>query len=116
MAEGVAPTRGGDVRVVRLQGEYDISSLDALTASLGDLTAGQALVVDMREVTFFDVASITVLGAAAAELMTTGGSLVVAAPPPNIERVLTLTGFSKMCPVVASVDDAVARAHPSPSR
>ena len=97
------------VPVVRLQGEFDIATVDALTRALDGITNALRphLVVDLAEVTFLDCATIGVLVLSARTALTHGGCLVVACPDPRIAHVLALTTYSASWPVCATVDDAV---------
>ena len=62
----------------------------AVTATKGDVT------MDMREVAFVDSSGIAILVAAAKSLRERGNSLVLQSPPRMLQKVLEMTGVTKL--------------------
>jgi anti-anti-sigma factor len=80
---------GGAV-VIRLEGELDIAAGTSLRNHV-DSTAGSALVLDLRLVTFVDSSALRELLRARTEVEARGDRLVLAAIPPPLRRLLELT-------------------------
>ncbi|NUR08311.1 MAG: STAS domain-containing protein [Nocardioidaceae bacterium] len=97
------------VRVVRLRGEFDITSAAALATALAADASGPPLtVVDLAAADFIDCATVHVLQAEARRLKSRGGGLEVAAAHDGVERLLALVGFRNGSQVYGTVEQAVA--------
>jgi anti-anti-sigma factor len=81
-----------DVTIARLHGDLDLSSVDALRDLLSDITAGSSrrVVVDLGEVPFVDVLSLSVILGTADELREAGRQLVVEGASTSVRRLCAL--------------------------
>src|SRR6187397_1306211 len=81
-AFSIAERRAGDgVTVLALHGELDIAAAPQLRASVDDVAAGRALVIDFSEATFIDSAVLKELLRARAELSAREVRLLLAGVP-----------------------------------
>lgn len=92
---------GGDPGRVTLRptGEVDISTADALEATLTDALAGPGLrevVVDLADVPFLDSSGVRVLVLAATAARERGAVLRVTDPRPVVARVLQITAVGPL--------------------
>ena len=88
---------GGSYVTIRLGGEIDLASRDAVSAALlACPTDTLELRVDLAQVTFIDVTGVAVLLAAANNLERRGGSLTLEQPHPRIRRILSLLGAAHL--------------------
>ena len=89
-------SRDGDVAVLRVVGEVDVSNCARLEGRLRDLVEPgrpdrvDRLVVDASALEFLDLPGLRVLLFAEAELRRRGGRLVVQAPGRRVRRLLAL--------------------------
>jgi anti-sigma B factor antagonist len=84
--------------VITIGGELDMTTAPALaeylTAVLGR-QAGQDVILDVRGVSFADVAGLRALLAADCKVKDSGGSLRLAGAPRQLRRVLAITGLTE---------------------
>jgi anti-sigma B factor antagonist len=98
--------------LVRLRGEHDVSTAPRIR----DATAtsdGIPLVIDLTETTFLDSSVLGVLlGASEACAQDSRAFRVVLGEDgaPAVRRVLDLSGFDQVLPIVSSVDEAFSAA------
>jgi anti-anti-sigma factor len=85
------------VRLVRVSGELDITSVDSFLADLPTSAGTPApLVLDLSQVTFFDSAAVRLVDRLARDLGGRGHGFCVLAPPGcRARRVLELVGLSE---------------------
>jgi len=85
---------------VRLAGEIDITSVDAVRRAVADVADGKRLIVlDLSQVTFCDAAGARFLVQARRLARQAGTDLIVRNPQPSVSRVLELTGaLPLLCP------------------
>ena len=101
----------GDVKIVRLVGEHDITTAADVKAELDALAAEGALVVSLDEIEFFDSSVIHALAAVDRRLTARNRRLVVqAATPWVVEGVLKPSGLIDEVVWTESLDVAVAAA------
>jgi anti-anti-sigma factor len=79
-----------DAVVIALEGELDYAASASLRKRV-DSTAGHALVLDLRQVTFVDSSALRELLRAREALAQRGDRLVLAAMAPSLRRLLELT-------------------------
>ncbi len=93
--------------VVRLRGELDMVSVPEVKHAVGESLARGCdnVVMDMRELTYADSSSLSLLVWLDRELDARGGRLVLAAADPNISRVLALSGLIGLAPTIVTVPD-----------
>jgi anti-anti-sigma factor len=89
--------------IVRVGGELDVSVTSCVGVRLDELleVGFRRIVVDLRQVTFFDSAGVHMLLAAQRSAERRGGELSVIAGPPHVQRVLELTGTATLFAVAA---------------
>lgn len=106
----IAVDHRGPVTVLRVTGEIDIYTAPRLRQTSRDLTdlGHHELVLDLTQLTFTDSTGLSVMVGARKRLIPLGGRVVLAAVPQNLARVLRITGLTKVFPVYATADEAVA--------
>ncbi len=89
------------VPVLRLRGEVDIAAVTRLRPTWLELAdAGPpVIVVDLRDVTFMDVAGVSLLVALRNRQVAHGGRVHLRRVPTQVTRVLQLTGLAGFLPV-----------------
>lgn len=98
--------------VARVTGEVDISNVGVAKRRITDAVASSSpgLVVDLSGTTYLDSSGVYLLFELARALEGRGQHLCVVAPAETPStRVLVITGFDRIVPVTATVDEAVAR-------
>jgi anti-sigma B factor antagonist len=96
--QGIKPPRAYSISdeavegavVIRLEGELDLAASASLRRHV-ESTAGRALVLDLRLVTFVDSSALRELLRARTDLQARGDRLVLAAMAPALRRLLELT-------------------------
>ena len=66
------------------------------------------LVVNMAKLEYISSAGLRILLVVAKAAKQKGRKIVLAAPTPTIEKVLQLSGFDRLMPLKATLDDAIA--------
>jgi anti-sigma B factor antagonist len=84
---------GTAVAWVRVAGELDIATADALLAIVTSLTDAPRIVLDLRRLTFMDVTSLRRLVAERERTVAQGRVLDVLVASRPVDRLLTLTGL-----------------------
>jgi anti-anti-sigma factor len=81
-----------DVTVARLHGDLDLVNVDALRELLADISAGDSvrIIIDLCDVPFVDVLSLSVILGTADELRETGRQLVVEGASTSMRRLCAL--------------------------
>jgi anti-sigma B factor antagonist len=97
--------------VLSCSGEIDVSTVSALRDALQEAErSSQRVIIDLTEVTFLDSTGVgAILGAVRAARGGQPAALSLVGPSGVVLRVLTITGLTKMIPVCASVEEAVAQ-------
>jgi anti-anti-sigma factor len=99
----------GNVQVLALAGEYDLSNAPALAAELRVVARqSQALIVDLSSVDFLDSTALQVLFEASAGHRSAGTFAVIAPEHSWAGRLVELTGFRNAAPVFADRESALA--------
>ncbi len=114
----VSPAQIGPTEyVVTVRGELDMYSAPTLANAVDSLFAagGKALVLDLREVTFFDSAALGVVTATAKRSRQVGGDTLLACDAPEVMRVLKITGLDRFLTVRRSFGDALAELRTRPA-
>ena len=95
-------------RVIKVEGEVDMSSIARLQAHIdGAFAAGHCrLVIDLERVTFLDSKVLHSLFRALERARGCGGDIAVVCINPTICRVLHVFGLAREVEVCASADDA----------
>lgn len=101
----------GDVKVVRLIGEHDVTTAADVRAKLDALAAEAPIVVSMDETEFFDSSVMHALLAADRRLKERDRRLVIqAAKPAIVQGLLKPTGLVNEIVWVQTLDEAIALA------
>jgi anti-sigma B factor antagonist len=97
--------------VVALRGELDITDAMSVTVALAAVTArAPEIIVDLAGLEFIDCGGVAALARGRRQARLAGGDLWLAAAQQQVLRVLALTRLIEVCPVHASVDEAVCSA------
>jgi anti-anti-sigma factor len=98
------------VTIVSITGSIDTLTAPGATEFLNGLIAGgkTRLVADFAGVDYTSSAGLRVLLAAVKETRSRGGDLYLAQVRPDVQKVLTLSGFTSIMKVFPDVDAAVA--------
>ena len=101
---------GRQIQLVRLRGELDLATADAVATQGYAAADGQAwvLLLDLAGVSFCDARGLSALVRIATRADTTGCRFGLIAPRPQLMKVLQITGLDQRLPVFASVNDALA--------
>ena len=87
--ESISIDKYGNVTVVRLIGDHDVSTVTELRAALETLPPSPAVVISLAEATFFDSSVVHTLVETDAKLKQRNQKLVLHVPTPSLaERVL----------------------------
>jgi anti-anti-sigma factor len=85
-----------------LQGDVDGSNVREFEAALTDaMNSGGAVVLDLTDLQFIDVAGVRVLERAANRLSSGGSKLVLASPPAILHRVMEALDIDELIEVAA---------------
>ena len=105
----IAITERDTITVVTIKGSVDSLNADQLTAAFADpIRHGRVLLVaDFSAVTYTSSAGLRSLLATVKDCRCHGGDLRIAAPQPQVERVLSISGFTSIIKVFADRDVAI---------
>ena len=101
--------RDDGIAVLALEGELDLAVAPKLRVRIAQAATGQALVIDLRRVTFVDSAALKELLRARAELPARDVRLVLAGVPRPVRRLLDLTCTSELFEDAPDVEAALMR-------
>jgi anti-anti-sigma factor len=99
----------GDVRILRLSGEFDATDVPEVAGRLDPRAGPARLVVNMRDVRFATAAVLGSLVVARARLRRRAGDLVVSAPSEAVVRLIRTLRLDRVLP--RHGDDAAAVRH-----
>jgi anti-anti-sigma factor len=108
---GVQIDREGDSSpwIVRLTGEHDLATVDALREQFGAVPEGDPLVIDMSDTVFLDSSILGVIVEAHGRSAEAGGRFGLVVPEGSFAaRLVELAGLSDRLPVYRSRAEAVA--------
>lgn len=105
----IADYQDGDVTVITLAGDLDVTSAPALRAALDRHIRSRRLrlVLDLERVTFIDSAALGVIVGRMRLTRMSNGSMRIVCTVPRITRILTITGLERIFPVHESCEEAV---------
>ena len=99
----------GELAVVAVSGELDISSGPGLEAELAPVAdAGRHLILDLAGLRFCDCSGLSLFLRMQQRARAAGGSLHLAALTPRVLRVIAAAQLADVLPITASVADTVA--------
>jgi|SRR5436190_15678605 len=111
---GIDVERVGDVDVVTLRGEHDLSTADDVSRHIESaLGTATGLAIDLSETTFIDSAVLRVLITAQENAAKRGAGFAIAVAETSghgVHRLLTLTGLDAKLSMRPSREDAIAAA------
>lgn len=94
----------GEVQVVTVGGELDLSTVAQLDDYLAQLDPGRPVVLDLHHLTFLDSTGLSVLIDNMHRVRATGGTLTIRRPSPPVARTLEVTGLLESFGLPASGD------------
>ncbi len=108
----VVVERHGDVAVLRLLGEHDMSTVESVRRVIAtQIEADEGVVVSLVETKFVDAAVVRALCEGDEELQPHGRRLVVhVATEDVVRRVLEITGLTESLPTTGSLQEALVGA------
>jgi anti-anti-sigma factor len=86
--------------VLVLRGEFDLTGVELFTDAVGRLAPTEALVLDMRDLSFLDSSGLGCLVDVYRRAQSEGWSLVLAAPQRAVSLILRLTGLDERLTIV----------------
>jgi anti-sigma B factor antagonist len=93
--------RGAGRLTLALAGELDFDSSDEVVHRLARAVhAGAQIVIDLRQLTFIDVAGVDTLRRCALCAADDGWTLTITGAPPHVRRVLRLAGAESVLPLL----------------
>jgi anti-anti-sigma factor len=108
---GVQIDRDGDASpwIVRLTGEHDLATVDALREQFSDVPDAGPLVIDLSDTVFLDSSILGVIVEAHSRIADAGGRFGLVVPEGSFAaRLVELAGLSDRLPVYRSRAEAVA--------
>jgi anti-sigma B factor antagonist len=96
--------------LVTITGELDIATVPRVRAALSahDVAGGEAVVVDLSDVTFMDSSGLSLFLTLERELRERGGRLAIACPDGAARLIFDVTGLDGHLPLYPSRDTAAA--------
>lgn len=101
---------GGDIWVVALVGEHDITMADRLRTRLAEVHAADGrIILDLTETTFIDSTVLSVIFDAVNQAVGSSGDTlaIVVTPGSNVDRILDVAGFWAVIPSTYQTRDEV---------
>ncbi|XUL86163.1 anti-sigma factor antagonist [Streptomyces galilaeus] len=103
--------------VLEFRGEIDIVAAMEILPSLDRVTGrpGARIVIDLRQVEFFDCSGLRLLYRARQRMLERDGRLYLVCTHPLTLRILRVTGLSRLLPPQPTLDAALEQAETSPT-
>lgn len=117
MSISVTTSEAGEVHVVHVSGEIDVTSATVLRDALEALIADgrRRLALDLSDVTFLDSTGLGILVGRLKRLARHGGTMTVAASHERVLRVFDITGLNQLLDIRPDLEGAVEAARePAP--
>jgi anti-anti-sigma factor len=97
--------------VLEFRGEIDIAATVEIAPSLDRVTAhpGVRLVIDLRQVDFFDCSGLRLLYRARARALAQDGELQLVCTHPLTLRIMRVTGLARLLPAHPTLDAALGQ-------
>lgn len=108
----VTTSEAGEVHVVHVSGEIDVTSAAVLRDALEALIADgrRRLTLDLGQVTFMDSTGLGIVVGRLKRLARHGGTMTVAASHERVLRVFSITGLDGLLDIHADLEGAVRAA------
>jgi anti-sigma B factor antagonist len=97
--------------VLEFRGEIDIAAAEEIAPCLDRVTANGdiRLVIDLRQVEFFDCSGLRLLYRARSRVLDQGGELRLVCTHPLTLRIMRATGLTRLLPAHPTLDTALGR-------
>ncbi len=107
----ISVQQSDQISIVSIAGSFDALTANRITGCIDErISSGEKyLVLDLSEVEFMSSAGLRVILGAMKETRQQGGDLYLAGAQAGVDRVLKMSGFSKILKTYDSVDEAVAQ-------
>lgn len=107
----ISVQQSDQMNIVSIAGSIDALTADQVTSRLTELISSvkKHLVLDLSKVEFMSSAGLRAILGALKETRRQGGDLYLAGAQAGVDRVLKMSGFSKILKTYDSVDEAVAQ-------
>lgn len=105
VAISTTPSRAPGRTVLRLQGEFDLTSVDLVTNELGKVEESPEVVVDVRDLTFLDSCGLAVLVHFDARMRSRNRALALLIGEGQVKHLFELTGLLDELTVVSALDE-----------
>lgn len=107
----ISVQKSGQISVVSIAGSIDALTADQIIGCVDEqINSGEKyLVLDLSEVQFMSSAGLRVILGALKETRKQGGNLYLAGAQAGVERVLKMSGFSKILKIYDNVDNAITQ-------
>lgn len=92
--------------VVRVEGELDSFTAAQLREHLAGVVENEAVVIDLCEVAFIDSSGLGALVGGVRRIREAGRGVAICCTRPSVLRLLDVTGFDRLVPVVSTRTDA----------
>lgn len=108
----VTTSEAGEVHIVHIAGEIDVTSAAVLRDALEALIADgrRRLTLDLSDVTFLDSTGLGIVVGRLKRLARHGGTMSVAASHERVRRVFTITGLDQLLEIHEDLESAVRAA------
>lgn len=108
----VTTSEAGEVHIVHVAGEIDVTSAAVLRDALEALIADgrRRLTLDLTDVTFLDSTGLGIVVGRLKRLARHGGTMTVAVSHARVMRVFTITGLDRLLEIRSDLDSAVCAA------
>ena len=107
----ISVQKSDQISIVSITGSIDALTADQITGCVDEqINSGEKyLIIDLSEVEFMSSAGLRVILGALKETRKQSGDLYIAGARAGVERVLKMSGFSKILKIYDNVDNAIAQ-------
>lgn len=112
MPISVSTSEAGEVHIVHVRGEIDVTSAAVLRDALESLIVDgrRRLTLDLGQVTFMDSTGLGIIVGRLKKIARYGGTMTVAAHHERVLRVFSITGLDQLLDIHPDLEGAVAAA------
>lgn len=103
--------KSDQISIVSIAGSIDAFTADQIMGCVNErINSGEKyLLLELSDVEFMSSAGLRIILGALRETRKQGGNLYIAGAQPGVERVLKMSGFSKILNIYDNVDNAIAQ-------